>query len=407
MAVDDDIVRIDKFYGLRNNVRPEAFALGDLEAATNFNIDDELRLQSRKGFGAPIFAGSYHSLFANAGVMVAVVGGALQRLLPAGGAPIALRSGLTGPRLSYAPVGARIYYTDGVSTGCVDAGAHRSWGIEPPSAQPVATAVGGNLRAGTYQYAVTYLRADGQPSGTGVAGSITLTAAGGITFSAIPVSWDPTVTQKKLYISPVNGDKLYRQMVLPAAAVTATYDNEVAGTEPLETQFLQPPIAGQIIAAGPGRVYVARGRKLYCTEAYKPELMDLRRGFTMPSHITLVAPVDDGLWLGTADEIIFLAGGDPSKFEYRPRVTYGAIAGALAYGNAEDIDPTLGGLAAIVGTRQGICACLNGGIIKNLTKDRFSYPTTERGAGVVRNHGGMTQYLMVLEGTESAANVAF
>ena len=90
-----------------------------------------------------------------------------------------------------------------------------------------------------------------------------------------------------------------------------------------------------------------------------------------------------------------------------PLVDYGSIPGAFAACNAEDIDPAAAGPAVVFGTKQGICAGFNGGTVKNLTQDRFLYPVQERGAGIVRAHGGSKQFVMVLEGTETAAPVAF
>lgn len=407
MAIDDkDGVAIEQFFGLRNNVKPEHFALGDLESAVNIDISDELKPRTRRGYSPARFAGAYHSIYANAGVMLGVLSGALMRLSTDGYTATAIRSGITD-RLSYAAVGNRIFYTDGLVTGCVESGEHRSWGIEPPSAQPVATASGGGCPAGTYQYAVTYLRADGQESGTGASGTITLTSPGGIEFSAIPVPADSTVVAKNLYVSPVNGDMLYRVQTLESDATTATYPFEIQGTIPLATQFKQPPIAGQLIAEFSGRVLLARGRRLHVTEPYAHELMDLRRGFSMASRIVLLAPVDDGVYLGTGSEVIFLPGNDPAKWEYKAKLGYGAIPGTVAYVNAEDLGPELSGEAAIFATKEGVCVGFPGGTIKNLTKERFQYPLADRGAAVVRKHGGMIQYLMVLEGTETAANSAF
>lgn len=403
---DEDVLSIEQFAGLRNTVRPEHFAPGDLEVAENADINDALKLSRRKGTSTLVFAGDYHSLFADGDVMLGVVGGTLRRLF-ADGTTAVLRSGLTNARVSYAPMASRIYYTNGVVNGCIDAGAARTWGIDPPPYQPVAAAIGGGIPAGVYQYAVTYVRSDGQESGTGASGQITLAAAGGIQFSAIPVPSDPAITQKRLYLSPVNGDSLHRIQTLDASTTSATYSFELAGGAPLTTQFKQPPIVGHITVPFNGRILIARGRRLYCTDAYAPELLDLRRNFVMSGHITLVAPVEDGVYLGTEDEVIFLAGDDPSKWTYKRLLAYGAIGGTVAYGDAEDVIPDAAGPVAIFGTEQGIVAGFNGGATKNLTKDRFQYPVTERGAGIVRAHGGMIQYLMVLEGTATAGNTAF
>lgn len=407
---DRDDVPIETFHGLRNTVKQSAFALGDLAIARNVDIDDAKKLRRRKGFAATVLTDACHSIFSSGGVNLVCVGSALCRWFPDVALPQArttLRTGLSGDAISYAAVGARIYYSDGVYTGCVDDGVARSWGIEPPIGQPIASASGGSLPAGTYQFAATFLRIDGQESGTGASGTIDLPATGGIEWSAIPVSSDPDVTEVILYVSPVNGDALYRLLVVPNGTLTATYRELRTGRMPLTTQFKQPPVAGQFVVAGHGRVYVARGAALHYTPAYAPELMDLRQKVRMPSFITLVAPVDDGLWLGTADEIIFLPGTDPTKWEYRPKEKYGAIRGAAWATDAENVGEGLDGAAHLVATSRGIVACLNGGIIKNLTKSRFQYPLRERGAAVARAHGGMNQYLMVLEGSETAVDTAF
>lgn len=403
---DDDVVRIADFKGLRNTVGPESFEDGDLALAQNVDVTDAGRVRRRKGYAAALFAGAYDSLYAAGDVMVARAGTNLQRLL-LDGTQATLRAGLTGPRLSYDNMGQRIYYSDGLVTGCIDGGVPRTWGLDSPSSQPVATLIGGDLTVGRYEYAVTYMRQDGQESGTGVSGVLELTDRGGISFAAIPVSADPTVTAKRLYVSPANGDKMYHVMTLAAAAGTATYQHNVTGGAPLTTQFLQPPIAGQIVLVHHGRAFVARGKRAHYTDPYKPELMDIRKTVQMASYVTLMGEVDDGVYIGTADEVVFLGGDTPEKWEYEPKLLYGAILGAVAPCNAEDIDPSLDGIALLVSTTQGVCACLNGGKIINLTKSRFQYPATQAGAAIARSHGGMSQYLMVLEGSESAANTAF
>lgn len=400
---DKDVATFTQFKGLRNTVGPESFDVGDLSVARNVDITDELRVQRRRGY-ALFAAGSYHSLFAAGDVMLGVLGSSLVRFFPAG-TTSTLRTGLTsGLRMSYTAVGSRIYYSNGVETGCVDAGVDRSWGLVPPATQPAAASIGTPGPYGTYSYAVTFVRADGQESGTGVAGAIA--CYGGIQFSGIPVSSDPTVTSKLIYVSPPDGDALYRALELPAAATTADYF-ATPGSLPLATQFKQHAPAGQCVAYFAGHTLVAAGARLYVSDPYAPELFDLQRGYRFSSPITLVAPVDDGVYLGTEDGIVFLAGKDVTAWEYLPRADYGAILGTVAYASAEDIDQSEQGLVPLFATAQGICVGFNGGRFKNLTQERFSYPVTKRGAAVVRNHGGTVQYLAVLEGASTAGNTAF
>lgn len=403
---DKDVATFSQFKGLRNTVGPESFEIGDLEAALNVDVTDELRVRRRRGYGAFV-AGAYHSLFANGEVMVAVTGTSLVRITPEG-VSSTLRTGLTsGARLAYSAVGDRIYYSNRTQTGCVQAGVHRSWGLDIPTSQPTASVVGGSMQPGTYQYALTYVRDDGQESGTGLAGSVTLRSRGGIRFDAIPVSADPTVTAKRLYISPPDGDAMYYALGLHASDTSATVYSARDGTMILATQFKGPPPAGTCLAHYNGHALVAVGNRLYFSEPYAPELFDLRRGYRFSSPITLVAPVDDGLYLGIETEVIFLEGRDVTELVYRPRCDYGAILGTLAYCSADDINKNTQGRAAVFATTQGVCAGFNGGQIVNLTQERFNYPVTKRGAAVVRNYGGSVQYLVVLEGTSTAGNTAF
>jgi hypothetical protein len=403
---DKDVATFTQFKGLRNTVGPESFDVGDLSVAKNVDLTDELRVQRRRGYTL-FSAGSYHSLFAAGAVMLAVIGSSLVRVFPAGAAQT-LRTGLTsGLRMAYAAVGNRIYYSNGIETGCVDGGVDRTWGLVPPGTQPAASEIGGLLEPGTYSYAITYVRSDGQESGTGAAGEIAI-SAGGIQFTDIPVSADPGVTAKYLYVSPPDGEMLFRVMNLAADAATAVYAVPFDEGMPLATQFKRNPLAGSCVAYFAGHTLVAVGSRLYVSETYAPELFDLQRGYRFSSPITLVAPVDDGVYLGTEAEIVFLAGKDVATLEYQPRTNYGAILGTAAPALAGDFEPGADGPAVVFASAQGICSGTNGGRIKNLTEERFSYPVTKRGAGVVRNHGGTVQYLVVLEGTETAAgNTAF
>lgn len=402
---DDDVATFSQFRGLRNTVGPESFEVGDLEAALNVDITDELRIRRRRGYTAFV-SGAHHSLFANGEVMLAVSGTSLVRITPEA-VSSTLRTGLTsGARLAYSALGNRIYYSNAIQTGCVQAGVHRTWGLEIPTSQPTASEVGGSMRPGTYQYALTYVRDDGQESGTGLAGSIAITS-GGIRFDAIPVSADPTVTAKRLYLSPPDGDAMYFALGLHASDTSATIYSPTTGTMMLSTQFKGPPPAGTCLAHYNGHALVASGSRLYFSEPYAPELFDLRRGYRFSSPVTLVAPVEDGIYLGTETEVIFLEGRDVTELAYRSRCDYGAIFGTLAYSPADDISPKAQGKAAIFATAQGICAGFDGGQIMNLTQERFNYPVTRRGAAVVRNYGGSVQYLVVLEGTSTAGNTAF
>lgn len=391
------------FKGLRNNVAAGEFDLEDLEVALNVEVNDKGVVQRRKGYSAAVVAGSFHSLWSGGGVCLAVSGTTLYRIAP-GYATTALRTDLTANLpVSYYAINDRVYYSNGVQTGVVDATRHRTWGLERP-AKISATAISGSFRAGLYQFAMTYVRSDGQESGASVAGVLELTSPGGFRFSNLPVSADPDVTSKALYISTWDGTQLYLCGVVSASATSFDVDDPRSATDLLTTQHLLPPPAGEIVSYHNGRMLVASGSHLHPSQAYAYELFDRREVIPFESRITTVAPVTGGAFVGTETQVVYLAGDDITRSSYVVKADYGVIPGTLARAQADGVGEGAAGTAFAVASKQGMCVLGDGGAFKNLTQDRFGYPATPAGAGLVRRHRGMHQYVSVLRGTETAAN---
>jgi hypothetical protein len=267
--------------------------------------------------------------------------------------------------------------------------------------------IGGSLPAGIYQYTVTYVRADGQESGAPGTGGFELLARGGLKFVDLPVPPSSEVAFKRLYVTSVNGDQPFALFNLPVNATTATYDEPRTGTLPLATQFLSPALPSRLIAQFAGHILLARGNTLYRSEPYAPELFDLRKGLPFPERITLVAPMDDGVYLGTESEVVWLDGRDPSKWSRVTKSVHGAILGTAAYGPADDLAEGQQGQVVFFVTTKGIVAGLNGGSLVSLTEERFAFPVMQEGSAIVRHHGGTIQYVVTLRGTEGFTNAAF
>lgn len=406
------------FQGLRNNVSAEAFGRGDLVTALNCDIDDSLGISRRKGYSAVKTSAIDRSLFASGATCLGVGSDTLKQV-NADYSTTVLRTGLTATRpLSYAAVGERIYWSNGIDLGCVQNGANRTWGLALPAA-PYAAASSGSLPAGKYQIAVTYLRSDGQESGAARAGTIELTGAatvwatgvsntGGIALSNIPVSSDPTVTIKVIYMTSAGGKTLYRAGVVANATTTFSIMAPLRLVSPLLTQFLSAPPAGEFIGYFNGWMLVAKGDRLYPSEPYAPELFDFRKSIPFTDRITMVAPVKDGVWIGTDSQVIWIAGESPEKWDFKVAAEYGVIRGTVTFNDSELIgDGSAGGeRVAFFATKRGLRAGHLGGRLLNLDRDRFAYPIQERGAGIVRRYRGIAQFLVTLQGSETAGNVA-
>ena len=389
--------QIKAFAGIRNDVTAERFSEGDLEIANNVDIDNTGKLLLREGYAKKI-NGAYHSLWSAGDICLFVTGAQLRRLSSDLTTSTLIRNDLTpNLRMEYHFTNDNVYYSNGKQTGIYNNSGNRTWGIVPPSYQPIAQQDFGDLPAGRYQFALTYVRGDNQESGTGIADAINITT-GAIRFTDIAVSSDPAVTHKIIYISTHNGEVLYRAIVLDNTTTSALYNGADLRT-PLDTQFMQNAPAGQIIGSFAGYMYVAYDKWLHYSDAFGFELFDLRRYLPFDSVITLFAPMIDGVFVGTQKAIYFMQGRDPDAMKLDKRADYGVIANTLCYVPATSIaglDAQPDEVAIIFTAQNGICYGVNNGILVNMTQQRYAYDKSSAGAALFKNNNNANQYIAVL-----------
>jgi hypothetical protein len=242
---------------------------------------------------------------------------------------------------------------------------------------------------------------------------IELATAGGVAFSGMESSTDPVVRAKMVYLSGPNGTELYRALWVPHDADSASYNGGVTGlTERLETQFATPAPAGDVVEIFNGCAFVASGDTVffsdpYALERFRPRTQHLR----FPAAVTMFAAVNDGVFVATRETTWFLEGGHASGFKSREVLDYGAIPGTAAKATVgtlkaleEAPEGATGGKAVFWTTPRGVCVGVDGGVTANLTERDVSFPAAPRGAGIVRQARGYTQYLAALEGAGVASN---
>lgn len=387
-------VSVNKFTGLRNVDDPERFKAGDLHEAVNIDLTDTGRISRRSGHISKVAATLPHSLWSNGSTCLFVESGALKLVNP-DYTTKTLRSGLSSNAMSYGEVSGRVFYGNGVQNGVVDNGQSRAWGFEQPP-QPSAAVTVGLLPPGTYQYALTFIRQDGQESGAGKAGVIELTATGGIAFSNIASHSE--AVEKRLYVSTANGEELYHALTLTTETAANHHSNEALGMR-CTTQFCSPAPVGTIVFWYNGRMYVASGNTLYPSRPFAYELFDLDETYLpFDSRITLCAPVADGIWIGTDTQTIFLSGPGPEAFQLILKASHGAIPGTLDYGSGQYLADGVQGMVAYWASPNGICSGGDSGAFRNLTESRYRFDGTAlTGAGLVRQIDGMNQYLLTLQ----------
>ena len=386
-APQSDTVTFKKFAGIRNTVSPERFGLEDLVSAVNFDIDETGRLKRRNGYSLAAAASGAHSLYANGELALYVQSTSLKRLATDYSATT-LRTVTTGKKMSYTTVIGRTYFSNGTDTGVVENGSARTWGLVPPtSIGAAASTPGGLLPAGTYQWTVTYLRGDGQESGALMTGVVVLTEYAGVAFSALPVSSDPDAAYKIIYITPTNSEVLYEAAVVTNATTSTTYmGSGVEFARPLETWLCQQAPAGQCVSYFRGQTLVASGSGLYPSQPYAYELFDLRKYFDFESEITLLAPMENGLFVCTQTHHYWLPGLSPTDWAQQTKAEHGAILGSLVYTEGKNVGEGIPGLAALWLSREGVCVGANDGQFRVLSADRMNANISRAsGASIVIN----------------------
>lgn len=389
---DQDVVVYSAFSGLRNDVTPERFGITDLALATNCDLDKSGRLARRAGFTQKM-SGAVHSLWSDdaQSTCLFVQGAHLNQLHPDYSASAIMALGGIGARMSYCKTNDSVYFSNSVDTGILQNGATRTWGITVPPLPGVALTVG-SMPAGTYQFAMTYLREDGQESGAPLAGVIQVPDGGGLIFT-LPQSADLGVVRSVIYLSTPNGEELY--VALMTADVMDAYTGDTSELNlPLATQFLQPPPAGQLIGYYRGRMFVAVDDTLYPSEPFSYELFDYRNYIQFDGRITLLAVMEDkersgdaqhsGLFVGTDKSCGVMVGAAPEDFQYVPKTAYGAILGALDYVDGSVFgDNSLGARPLPMWlTTQGICIGKPDMEIQNLTRTKYGFTAAGQGAAL-------------------------
>jgi len=387
------------FTGLRNDVEPERFTEKDLYVANNINLDNTGKLLTRNGFIKRI-NGDFHSLWSNGKYCFFVVGAELHRLHENFTTTEIVRTDLTlDYYMSFSVANDVVYYSNGKETGIYQIGRNRTWGIQPPVFQPIVEATSGSMQEGRYQYALTYIRYDGQESGTGVADSIVLTDDQAINFTDIPVSPDTEVTHKVIYITPRNGETLYRAMLISNNVTSAYYNNpeSVDLRHLLTTQFMTSAPAGQIVANLSGVFYVAYDNFIFYSDEFGYELFDLRRFLPFEETITMLAPVQDGIWVGTVNKIYFINGLKPKDARLLEKSDYGVLPTSVSYivtSKVQGLENYNVEEAPIFITTDGLSIGLSGGILVNLTEATFDLNASGQASTIYRQEDGIDQVII-------------
>ena len=388
---------IGPFVGINNRLPDHQLGIvergqraGDyLRNAVNVDLTAAGTLQRRKGSTLAQAGADCHSLWSDGEQAFYVDGDTLYQY-----PRTVLRSGLVpGRRVSYCETPAGdVIWSNGAVLERLRAGASSPLGLAVPNPAPTVTAaIGGGLNAGVYQVAITATNADGEESGATWPVQVVVADGGRIEVTGLPG------TLTNIYVSPLNGDKLY----LAATTTASSYIIPIMGTlrQSLQTLGLRPMPAGEIVREHGGRLLVVSGSTLYYSEPFGYGLHDPLRGrIPFGGRITLLAPVEGGCYVGTETETFWLPGGDIEKTEVVEMLPYGAVPGTdTALENETGV--------AWMSTRGLIVADAQGQA-KNVQEDTVAVGPAQIGATLYREQDGMRQLVAAVSGAQESRAAA-
>ena len=420
--IDTDFpYRQAQFLGIDNRNPETKVRAGYVRDLENVDPTRDGQMPARRAGYAQLYTGAgIHSAWGDGAFpwLVYAQQGVLYGMQARDDQPVALFALQSDDELSYALVNSELYFSNGTDAGVlrIDGDAYE-WACEAPAGQgsPAAAVGTGGLAAGDYQVALTYRDVLGRESGTGRAAVVTVADGGGVALNNIPQPIDPNVVTIRLYISEPNGDVLYHAGDIPRGMNSALIS---AGPRkmPLRTQFQTPLPAGQLVSAGHGRLFVARGRTVYWSDALRygqGVLADNHYRVGLESdRVGLLAAVGEGtdgagVYVAAGKRTYWLAGADPK--EWRSVIAYpaGAVPGTLSWASAEvwGLESTRP-VPSWLATNGQFCVGLPGGQIVSYNADITATEGGEYGASLIRDANGQRHMLTTLRGPTEGAGIA-
>ena len=230
--------------------------------------------------------------------------------------------------MSYVVRGGEVFYSNGTDSGRIVSGAFYPLALPTPGQPAPPDIIGGNLRAGYYQVAVSYARYSG-----GVQTAATLMEEGGIsdkaqteltTTGGIRVILPATTTGAthiNVYLTAANGE--VPQLAAIVATGTATVDLINLGEGQEATGRRDEPLPAGRLFLSSGRLCSISGNTLYIGHPYRPGYYDPLAGFVpFPTDISVAVDAQAGIFVA-ADKTYWI----PNEGPIADVLPYGAVPG--------------------------------------------------------------------------------
>jgi hypothetical protein len=395
------MLKFEKFSGI-NNVLPSERLMPEpktgitpMATLTNVDVGLDRELVRRAGYSELLDTCHKNLHQADGFILATVDGGDLISMGADGGNRVTLYPSLGVSRVWYCnlPDG-RTTFSNGLICGVTDGATATTWGVPTPAGLGSLTPISGALFPGDYQYQLTFVRLSDGLEGGPLYSNPTAVPDGGILLSGLPTLAGHAIN---IYLTAANGDAGFFAGSTTGSMFSYIGKNDALSL-PCRTDFLQPAPAGTVTCFWRGRVLTAVGSVMYASRTNAWETFDFRRDFKQFSgNITLIQPVDDGIYVGTENELAFLAGTEFDKLVYTQKIAAPTVLGSGVAVRGELIRQGEGaalGAAMICIADRVLVAGFSGGSIIRLTEGQYATDAPEV-AATFRMVRGIPQYVAI------------
>ena len=294
-----------------------------LTAAENVYFTDDGWARIRLGLTERISTTTGLNLFSGAGLLLLQDAGVIKLVNTSTWETSDLVTGLTADaRIKFYAFNDVIYWSNGTEKGRItSAGTALNWGCAT-AASPTLGTTAGDLPAGIYQVAATFIDSSGIEHSAGKASAITLSGTQDIT--ATVGSLDSDAVSVKFYATKANqrsdAGLFFVKTVAVGSLPTTITDVEVS-EEYLRNQFLSPPIAADIIFSYRGMLILGVDEYLLPSLGPQTHLYEIgTKQEARPSAVLAGAGLRDGFWTVTANGLYWTTGNEPKNWFTSPKV---------------------------------------------------------------------------------------
>jgi hypothetical protein len=315
-------INIGPFAGIDNVHKPDTSTfqiIGELEkrrmalvAATDVDLDDDGWLSSRAPTETVLELTTGLGGFSGAGWLLVQEAGTVSMVDTVTPAKTAAIEDLDeADPVRFHEFDDQVWWCNKESCGRIQRdGTVLNWGMAVPPTPTLGTTAG-DLPAGIYQVAATYLDSAGIESGATHAASIALSGTQDITVT-LTVN-DANAVYVRLYVAELDSKgqgALFWAKTVAVGDLPTTITDTAISLYSLKTQFMRGPVPGRGIASYKKTLITYRDNWLYLSSGISNHLFNVtREAIRLPRNVQAVAGLDGALWIATEGGM-FLVQGD-------------------------------------------------------------------------------------------------